>query len=130
MKWLTFEVQRRPGFRFNLTDLLLIAILLGLSIFIFELYPYDYYYWLPVYIGGSFFLFCNVFRIGNKLEPYWYITFVAITLALIRHPELYWPIMLGVCEPLKLGLIVYRVKQANYVGIFSRAENLRLDNAD
>ena len=119
-----------PVSRFNLTDLAFIGILAGLSLLIFKLYPYDYYYWLPAYIGGTFFLFCNVFRIGNKLEPYWYITFVVITLALNRRPELYWPVMLGVCEPLKLGLIVYRIRQSNYVGIFSKAEDLAVGEPD
>ena len=121
MRWLTFRVQREPGFRFNLTDFLLIAILIGLSAFVFKVYPYDYYFLLPVYIGGSFFLFCNVFRIGNRLEPYWYVTFLLLTVALIRTPAIYWPVMLGVCEPLKALLIVYRIRQPNYVGIFSRA---------
>ena len=130
MKWLTFKVQRSPGFRFNLTDLLLICVLIGLSVFIFKLYPFHYFYCLPVYIGGSFFLFCNVFRIGNKMEPYWYITFMLLTLAFIRRPELYWPIILGVCEPLKLALIVYRIRQPNYVGIFSKAEDFRITSPD
>ena len=122
MKWLTFKVQREPGLRFNLTDFLLIVILIGLSAFIFEIYPYDYYFFLPLYIGGSFFLFCNVFRIGNRLEPYWYVTFLLLTVALIRTPAIYWPVMLGVCEPLKVFLIVYRIRQPDYVGIFSRID--------
>jgi hypothetical protein len=97
------------------------GLLIRLAPYYGEIYPYDGYFWLPIYIGGSFFLFCNVFRIGNKLEPYWYITFLVITLALIQKPALYWPVMLGICEPLKFGLIVYRIRQPNYVGIFSRA---------
>ncbi len=121
MKWLTFRVQREPGFRFNLTDFVLIAVLIGLSAYSFQIYPYHHFYLLPVYIGGSFFLFCNVFRIGNRLESYWYVTFLMLTLALIRAPAIYWPVMLAVCEPLKVFLIVVRIRQPEYVGVFSRA---------
>ena len=130
MNWLTFEAQRTPGFRFNLTDLVLIGVLFGLSVFIYWIYPHHYFYLLPVYIGGSFFLFCNVFRIGNRLEPFWYITFLLITLTLAGKPEIYWPIMLGVCEPLKLFLIVYRIRQPRYVGIFSKADPLAIGSPD
>jgi len=130
MKWLTFEVQRTPGFRFNLTDLLLIGSLVGLSVFIYRIYPHDFYYLLPIYVGGSFFLFCNVFRIGNRLEPWWYLTFLLITLALMRKPDLYWPVMLGICEPLKAALIVYRILQPGYVGVFSKADLATVENPD
>ena len=32
-------------------------------------------YWLPPYVGLSFFLFCNVFRIGSRMEIFWYMPF-------------------------------------------------------
>ena len=53
-----------------------------------------------------------------------------LTLVFIRRPELYWPIILAVCEPLKLALIVYRIRQPNYVGIFSKAGDIKITSPD
>lgn len=117
MNLLSFKIQRDPGFRFNLIDLILIGILSALSYGIYSMTPAGYYYLLPIYIGFTFFLFCNVFRIGNTLEPFWYIPFVLITLLFFNDPEVYWKMILGILEPLKLGLILYHIRKGPYVGI-------------
>jgi len=65
MTWLTFRIQRTPGFRFNLIDLILIAVVIALTVGWRAAYPVQHLYLLPLYVGASFFLFCNVFRIGN-----------------------------------------------------------------
>ena len=59
MKWLTFEVQREPGFRFNLTDLIFIALLLLISTVLYLLAMPLLLVWLVLYLGLSFFLFCT-----------------------------------------------------------------------
>jgi len=79
MRWRTFEIQREPGFRLNLIDLFLIVALVAASVAWSIVFPYQYLFLLPIYVGGSFFLFCNVFRIGNRMEMPWYVTFVVIT---------------------------------------------------
>ena len=118
MKWLTFDVQKEPGFRFNLTDMLLIVCLILTSCFFYWLSPIHYYYLLPLYVGFSFFLFCNVFRIGNNLERIWYIPFIIITVLTFSRPGLYWKLILVICEPLKAGLILYRMIKGPYRGAF------------
>ncbi len=120
MKWLTFEIQREPGFRFNLIDLTLMAALLATSASWRALFPEKHLYLLPLYVGSSFFLFCNVFRIGNHLEPPWYLTFVALTAYGFMQPEFPWLLLLTVCEALKWTLILYRMRRGPYVGAFRR----------
>ncbi len=72
MKFLTFKVQKEPGFRFNLTDLIFIILLILLSALIYHfLGTYYLFFLLPLYIGFTFFLFCNIFRVKTKIELIW-----------------------------------------------------------
>ena len=126
MKWLTFEIQHEPGFRFNLIDLLLIAALAAVSVGWRAVFPEQHLYLLPLYLGGSFFLFCNVFRIGNRMEPPWYLCFVALTVYGFMQTEFPWLLLLAVCESLKWALIGCRIWRGPYVGAFYRQlEQLR-----
>ena len=120
MKWLTFKIQHEPGFRFNLLDLLLILALVAASAAWHAVFPDQYLYLLPLYVGGSFFLFCNVFRIGNRMELPWYMTFIALAAFGFTQPRFPWLMILTVCEALKWGLIGYRVRQGAYLGVFRR----------
>ncbi len=128
MKWLTFEVQKSPGFRFNLIDLLLILALFALSIGLHVLLPGISLFWAPLYLGLSFFLFCNVFRIGNRLEPWWYIPFFAVSMYALSVGDLvlFWWCVLLVLEPLKWGLIVFHILRRPYHGAFCR-QNRQVD---
>lgn len=112
--------ERCGRFRFNLIDLLLIAALIGASAAWYALMPDRYLFLLPLYVGGSFFLFCNVFRIGNRLERPWYVTFVAIAVYGFTLPEFPWMLLLIACEALKRALIGYRIRRGPYVGAFHR----------
>jgi len=118
MKLLTFKIQREPGFRFNLIDLSLLLALAAASAGWYALFDYCYLYLLPLYVGGSFFLFCNVFRIGNRMEVPWYLAFVALTIYGVRQPEFPWLMVLGVCEAIKWGLIAWRIWRGPYAGAF------------
>lgn len=118
MKWRTFEIQREPGFRFNLIDLSLILALVAASAGWRALFADDYLYLLPLYVGGSFFLFCNVFRIGNRLEVAWSLVFVALTAYGLRQSDFPWLLLLVVCETIKWGLIAWRINRGPYVGAF------------
>ncbi len=125
MKWLTFEIQHSPGFRFNLIDTLLIGFILGLAYTLFTLVPDSSIYWAPPYLGLSFFLFCNIFRIGNRLEPWWYVPFfgIATYCLLTRDIVLLWWLVLLLLEPLKWGLIVYHILRRPYHGAFHKFIN-------
>ncbi len=118
MRWRTFEVQREPGFRLNLTDLILVVALAAASAGWYALFPVQYLYLLPIYVGLSFFLFCNVFRVGNRVEPLWYVVFVAIAGWGLTRDEFPWLALLLVCETLKWALIAWRIRKGPYVGAF------------
>lgn len=116
MSRLTFKIKRTPGFRFNLIDLLLILSLSALSLLLFFVFPYGGLYLLPLYVGATFFLFCNVFRIGNSLEPYWYVIFLVAAAAGIIFSDRPWFWILVVCEPVKVVLILYSLIRPGYRG--------------
>ena len=120
MKWLTFKIQIEPGFRFNLIDSSFIIFLCVLSVFLFNQLPDKSLFWVPLYLGLSFFLFCNVFRIGNRLEPFWYIPFTLVTAISLYtlNMLLFWWLVLLFLEPMKWVLIIYHIKKRRYVGIF------------
>jgi len=74
-----FKVQKEKGFRINLVDIVFILLLIGFSIFIYTyLGDLGYYFLLPLYVGFSFFLFCNVFRLRTKDEMIWTFLFLMI----------------------------------------------------
>lgn len=125
MKWLTFKVQRSPGFRLNLIDILFIGALVAVAIWIRSLLPYSCWWLIPLYTGWTFFLFCNVFRIGNRLETFWYIPFTVLCILLLSieaGESLWWLAFIGL-EGLKLVLILFRVFRGPYVGIGYRKLN-------
>jgi len=102
----------------NLIDIAILISVSLLSWFGSDAFSDHYLYLIPIYVGFSFFLFCNVFRIGNRLEPIWYVPFVLLTLYGLARPEIYWLLILGVCEPLRIALILYRIRKGDYVGAF------------
>jgi hypothetical protein len=120
MRWRTFSIQREPGFRLNLIDLALIAAVLGVSFAWWRVFPDQHLYLLPVYVGFSFFLFCNVFRIGNRMEPPWYLCFGAMAAWGMTQPEFPWLALLAVCESVKWALIGWRLWRGPYYGAFHR----------
>ena len=126
MKWLTFETQLEPGFRVNLNDIILIVLALLFSIVLGFISSERGIFLLPVYIAITFFLFCNVFRIAWWHEIAWYIPFMITTYYALLYVEHFWLLILGVFEPLKIVLIVYRVKRGPYVGIMYK----RIGNYD
>jgi hypothetical protein len=121
MKWLTFEVQKDPGFRLNLIDAVFVAVLCAISAGVYVLLPDESLWLVPLYLGLSFFLFCNVFRIGNRLEAIWYIPFIATAVYSVYTQDLIllWVAVACILEPLKWALILYRVKKGPYVGVMS-----------
>lgn len=120
MKWLTFKAQKSPGFRFNITDFIFILFLCNLSFFLYLKTPGLSLYLIPLYLGGTFFLFCNVFQIGNRLEAFWYIPFTLVAAFTLFQMNLtiFWLFVIYFLEPLKWGLIILSIKRTDYKGIF------------
>ena len=131
MKWLTFEIQREPGFRFNLIDLILLLAVAAAALALQQVSPGSHLIWLPPYVGFSFFLFCNVFRIGNRMEVFWYVPFLTLALCAHGYPNLFWPLILLVCEPLKVVLVVLCFVRGKYRGVlFERSQLMSARSAD
>lgn len=101
-------------------DIMVLVSVCLLSRFAREAFSDHYLYLIPIYVGISFFLFCNIFRIGNKLEIVWYIPFVLLTLHGMTDTDNYWLIVLAVCEPIRFALIACRLRKGKYVGAFYR----------
>ena len=118
MRWQTFDIQREPGFRLNLIDLLLILAILTVCMLWWRLFPYQGLYLLPAYVGISFFTFCNIFRIGNRLEAPWHLTFTALAVYGFSQSDFPWLLLLAVGELVKWGLIAYHIRRGHYVGAF------------
>lgn len=128
-----FHVKRSPGFRLNLTDVIFIIVLCGLSYFLFYTIPEETLYGIPIYLGASFFCFCNVFRIGNKLEPFWYIPFLITSVYCLYsfNFKLFWSLTVFVLEPLKWLLIVYHIFCRPYYGVgYQWINRLKLKSSD
>jgi hypothetical protein len=115
-----FSVQKRPGFRLNLPDIGFLVLLAMVSAICRAGFPDSSLFWIPLYLALSFFLFCNVFRIGNRLEPIWYVPFTLIAIYGVATMDLqtFWIGVLFILEPLKWGLIAFRIRKGPYVGIF------------
>jgi fatty acid desaturase len=129
MKWLTFNIRQDPGFRFNLTDLTFILMLGAVALALGLAMPELSLYGIPLYVGFTFFLFCNVFRIGNRAEAWWYIPFGLVAIACVhtmRLEEFWWAVLIFF-EPLKIGLIVQAVMHESYHGVFYRKSRVPAD---
>ena len=119
-----------PGFRLDAVDLGFMVLLTALAAALGMLMPFQGLPWLPLYLGLSFFLFCNVFRIGNRLEPLWYVPFALVSVYCLYTLQiaLLWQIVLWFLEPLKWGLVAYRIIKGPYVGVGSRLRGAKVSN--
>lgn len=115
-----WTVRREPGFRFNLRDLIFLVFLAGLCYLIWTANMPGPLWPLPAYLGLSFFLFCNVFRIGDALEAVWYVPFTVVAVMGILWPGLLWPMVFLFMEPLKIILIIHRIRKGPYVGVWHK----------
>ncbi len=117
MKWLTFKVQKEPGFRLNLTDLLLLALLALVSMGVYLAVPGTGLHYIPLYVGVTFFLFCNVFRLRQRLEAVWFVPFTLYAALALARMEIDWAITLSVFVPLKAALIIFQIYRGPYRGV-------------
>ena len=120
MKGRAFQIQREAGFRINLADGIILVVLALLSAVLYVVTGENRLFPLPIYVGLTFFLFCNVFRIGNRLEYVWSGSFIITVVYGLYHPEQFWSVVLWVCEPLKGVLILFRMIKGPYRGVLHR----------
>ncbi len=122
MKFLTFEIQKAPGFRFNLIDLIFILLLAMASLGLYRSFDtFMSLYILPLYVGFTFFLFCNVFRVGTRKELWWIVLFfmIAVTNYLVLGVAWFWPTVV-IAGMVQVVLVVLQVRSDDYRGIFAK----------
>ena len=91
---------QKPGFRFYPTDIILF-VLAGISAYGMSLCEFTHaFYMMPVYIIFSFFMFCNVLRIGTTLEAVFAIgVIITHTIMYVRTGDtfrMYIPMSFGI----------------------------------
>jgi len=117
-----FKVQKEKGFRINVVDVIFILLLIASSVFIYSyLGDLGYYFLLPLYVGFSFFLFCNVFRLRTKDEMIWtflFLTIVGVTFNLFPNNWVLYTISSSFL--IQAVLIVLHVGSEGYRGVGAR----------
>lgn len=58
-----------------------------------------------------------MFRVGNRIEPLWYIPFGIAMMYSVYRMEVDWTLLLLIFVPLQIALILYRVIRGPYLGI-------------
>ena len=101
-------LHKRRGMGRFVPDYLIYLLVLGAALGLYLLMPETFYFLVPLYIGVTFYLFCNVFRVGNAPEALWYTVFIAVSLLTFTSPYLYLFLILVVCVPLQVGIIIWR----------------------
>jgi hypothetical protein len=118
MKWLTFKQRLEPGLLINLMDILLLCLVSSISFIIYIIIPEPRIFFLPLYIGMTFFLFCTVFRVTWYDEVFWYLPFMIIMPYAVIKIDNFWIFILCIFEPVRATIIVHRMIKGPYVGIF------------
>jgi len=117
-----FKVQKEKGFRISIVDVVFILLLIASSVFIYTyLGDLGYYFLLPLYVGFSFFLFCNVFRLRTKDEMIWtflFLTIVGVTFNLFPNNWVIYTISSSFI--IQVVLVVLHVGSEGYRGIGAR----------
>ena len=122
MKFQIFKVQKEKGFRINLVDIVFIMLLIGASMFIYKEIGYlDNIYLLPLYVGFTFFLFCNVFRLTTKYELIWTVVFAIVTAISLHFFSENWVLItIGISSFVQFVEIVLHVRSDDYRGVFAK----------
>lgn len=104
-----------PGFRCSRLDLPVIVISI-LVAFLAYSWIGQWALVLPVVLG-HFFLFCNVFRIGNRLEYVWAGIFLVNVSVWTFLDDLDWLRIMIWQSPVTLLILFIAVRRSNYHGV-------------
>lgn len=124
-----FGIERAPGFRLNLTDLLVIAACVAASWWIRTDGSGFPLWWVPAYTAASFFLFCNVLRVGTLLELPW-VAALALGCGLCLGADWHPATVLLLGEPVRLLVAWWSVRIGWYRGVGWRAVARRMGFPD
>lgn len=77
--------------------------------------------WLPLFVVGHFFLFCNVFRIRRRPELIWAGWFVAVCVTLSVASQISLPTIAVLVIPLTIVLLALEMRHPTYHGILTNS---------
>ena len=109
------KVRKEPGFRFSIADACFIFTGILATILLWY-YCRSIMFLCPMVIC-HFFLFCNVFRIGQKLEYIWSIIFVVNVLFWLNMAALEWYNIILTQSAITLTVIVIAIFRDDYHGV-------------
>ena len=115
-----FEQRREPGFRCNVADLAMLGVSLGLSLWLAS-EDFGEPSWIPTYVTGTFFLFCNVTRIGRPMEATWALVATVACLAAVAADLPFWRTVLPVTIPATILVVAWGYLAGRYKGVFAKA---------
>jgi len=115
------KVKKEAGFRINLVDILFISLLIFSSYYLYNLLgSTENLYILPLYVGFTFFLFCNVFRLRTKDEFLWTLFFLLVSTITFNFFRENWVFTsMGLSSFFQFIEIVINVRSKGYKGVFS-----------
>lgn len=116
LPFLTWTPSRAPGARLAVSDLGVIAGGVAATLWLRGLVPE--LAWLPAFVLGHFFLFCNLVRLRTRRELTWCAVFVANFLGHVALGRLEGASVLAWQAPLTLALVGLEVRSPGYRGIF------------
>lgn len=105
-----------PGFRFSITDAVVIALVVAATV---ALWPVvQEHSLLPAIVLAHFFLFCNIFRVPRRFELFWAVCFVLNVAGWILTNRFSWFSILLTQLPITLGVIGLTLRLPDYHGVF------------
>jgi hypothetical protein len=117
--------KRSWGFRFSLADALALLVLAAATLTLHR--NGNPLWWLALFVGGHFFLFCNVFRVSRRRELTWAgLLLVNAGFWIFRNP-LNWLHVVACQIPASIAVIVSEIRSSTYHGILADRINPKLD---
>ena len=116
------KVKKEVGFRINFIDIIFIVLIGTASYYLYTILGRsENLYLLPLYVGFTFFLFCNVFRLRTKDELIWTLFFLLSSFVTYNLVPAHWvAITLSLSSLLQAVLIGFAVRSDGYRGIFGK----------
>ena len=114
------NVQKEAGFRINFVDIFFIFLLIFGAYALYDvLGTLENLYLLPLYVGFTFFLFCNVFRLRTKEELLWTLFFLSTSVITFNFFRDNWVLItIGLSSLVQFLEIVLEFRSEGYRGAF------------
>lgn len=118
--------RRTYGFRFNLTDAVILIISVAASAWL--LTSHNPFWWLIPFVVMHFFLFCNIFRVRRAFELIWAAIFICLNMWCALRANWNLAIVCAIQLPATICVLAAEIPSRRYHGIFARQWNSSLDD--